>query len=88
MAQYRNNGELFTERRSIIDVIWKSLGKGDHGSRVFRRGRRLGRFSKQRLSRWAFIIASMLSISLTVFGLKMFLQGEARGLIVLYGTNM
>ncbi|XP_027346941.1 uncharacterized protein LOC113858472 isoform X1 [Abrus precatorius] len=76
MALYRNNGELFTERRGIIDAVFSSFRKSDHGSRVLRRGRRFGRITKQRLSRLIFLITAFLSISLTVYGLKMFFQAK------------
>ncbi|XP_054808963.1 probable hexosyltransferase MUCI70 [Prosopis cineraria] len=56
MAQYKNNGEFFT----------------DHGFRVFRRGRRFGRFTKQRLSESLLLLIALLSLSLTAFGLRMF----------------
>ncbi|RDY10342.1 hypothetical protein CR513_05151, partial [Mucuna pruriens] len=75
---YRNNGELFSERRGIIDAVFNSFGKSDNGSRVFRRGRRFGRITKHRLSRWIFILTAFFSILLTVYGLKMFFQGEAK----------
>ena len=77
MALYRNNGELFTERRGIIDAVVISLGKSDHGSRVLRRGRRFGRITKHRLSRWIVLVTALFSVYLTVYGLKMFFQGEA-----------
>ncbi|KAK4261125.1 hypothetical protein QN277_004169 [Acacia crassicarpa] len=56
MAQYRNNGELFS----------------DHGYRAFRRNRRFGRFTKQRLSKSWLLLTALLSLSLTAFGLRMF----------------
>ncbi|KAK7251882.1 hypothetical protein RIF29_35472 [Crotalaria pallida] len=76
MAHYRNNSELFTERRGIIDAIFNSLGKDFNGSRVLRRGRRFGRITKQRLSRWVFFLTALVSVSLTVYGLKMFFQAK------------
>ncbi|TKY58848.1 hypothetical protein E2542_SST15920 [Spatholobus suberectus] len=76
MALYRNNGELLTERRSIIDHVFNSFEKSDHGSRVSRRGRRFGRITKHRLSRWIFLLTALFSILLTVYGLKMFFQAK------------
>ncbi|KAK7362281.1 hypothetical protein VNO77_04391 [Canavalia gladiata] len=76
MALLRNNGELFTERRGIIDAVFSSFGKSDHGSRVLRRGRRFGRITKHRLSHWIFLLTALLSILLTVYGLKMFFQAK------------
>lgn len=78
MALYRNNGELFTERRGVIDAVLSFLGTSDHGSRVLRRGRRFGRITKHRLSRWVFVLTTLFSICLTLYGLKMFYQGKAR----------
>ncbi|KAI4328425.1 hypothetical protein L6164_020782 [Bauhinia variegata] len=75
MALYRNNGELFTERRGIIDGILKAVGKGDHGSRVVHRGRRFGRVTIHRLSQWFLLIVASFSIYMLVFGLKVFFQG-------------
>jgi len=76
MALYRTNGELLTERRGIIDAVFNSFGKSDHGSRGLRRGRRFGRITKHKLSRWIFLLTALISILLTVYGLKMFFQGE------------
>lgn len=76
MALHRSNGESFTERRSFIDAVINSFGKSDHGSRVLRRGRRFGRITKHRLSRWIFLLTALLSILLTVYGLKMFIQAK------------
>jgi len=78
MALYRSNGELFTERKGIIDAVFNSFGKSDHGSRVLRRGRRFGRITKHKLSRWIFLLTAFLSILLSLYGLKMFFQGEVR----------
>ena len=61
MAHPRNNGEFFV----------------DYGSRVSRRNRRLGRFTKPRLSESALLLIALLSISLTAFGLRMYFLGEA-----------
>lgn len=85
-ALYRNNGELFTERRGIIDAAFNFIGKSDHGSRLSRRGRRFGRITKHRLARWVFLLTALFSMYLTVYGLKMFFQGETRdmGLSSLY----
>lgn len=77
MALYRNNGELFTERRGVTDTAFSSLGKSDHGTRVSRRGRRFGRIIKHRLKRSVFVPMALFSIFLTAYGLKMFFQGEA-----------
>ncbi|KAL1327727.1 hypothetical protein AAHE18_13G323100 [Arachis hypogaea] len=74
MALYRNNGELLTERRGIIDAVVNSLGKSDHGSRILRRGRRLGRITKHRLSRWLLLLTALFSVYFTVCGLKMFVH--------------
>ncbi|KAK7317995.1 hypothetical protein RJT34_02681 [Clitoria ternatea] len=76
MTLFRNNGELFTERRGIIDAIFNFLGKNEHGSRVLRRGRRFGRITKLKLSRWIFLLTALLSIFLTVYGLRMFFQAK------------
>ncbi|XP_057419248.1 probable hexosyltransferase MUCI70 [Lotus japonicus] len=76
MALYRNNGELFTERRGVIDAVLSFLGTSDHGSRVLRRGRRFGRITKHRLSRWVFVLTTLFSICLTLYGLKMFYQAK------------
>lgn len=91
MALHRTNGELFTERRSIDDAVFNSFEKSDHGSRVLRRGRKFGRITKHKLSRWIFLLTALLSILLTVYGLKMFFQGEDRDMClfsspgILYG---
>ncbi|XLR16760.1 hypothetical protein HN51_037735 [Arachis hypogaea] len=74
MALYRNNGELLTERRGIIDAVVNSLGKSDQGSRILRRGRRLGRITKHRLSRWLLLLTALFSFYFTVCGLKMFIH--------------
>ncbi|KAL1365756.1 hypothetical protein AAHE18_03G311200 [Arachis hypogaea] len=76
MALYRNNGELLTERRGIIDAVVNSLGKSDHGSRILRRGRRLGRITKHKLSRWLLLLAALFSVYFTVCGLKMFIHAK------------
>ncbi|KAG5138255.1 hypothetical protein JHK82_022986 [Glycine max] len=76
MALHRTNGELFTERRNIVDAVFNSFEKSDHGSRVLRRGRRFGRITKHKLSRWIFLLTALLSILLTVYGLKMFFQAK------------
>ncbi|OIW19167.1 hypothetical protein TanjilG_13949 [Lupinus angustifolius] len=76
MAHYRNNGELFIERRGIVVAVFNSLGKSCHGSRVLRRGRRFGRFTKHRLPHWVFFLTTLFSISLTVYGLKLFFQAK------------
>ncbi|KAI4314170.1 hypothetical protein L6164_027105 [Bauhinia variegata] len=76
MALYKNNSELFTERRGIIDAIFKAVGKGDHGSRVVRRGRRFGRVTIQRLLGWFLLLAGSILIYTSVFGLNMFFQGS------------
>lgn len=76
MALHRTNGELFSERRGIVDAVFNSFGKSDHGSRVLRRGRRFGRITKLKLSRWIFLLAAILSMLLTFFGLKMFYQAK------------
>ncbi|KAK7386973.1 hypothetical protein VNO78_27392 [Psophocarpus tetragonolobus] len=76
MALHRTNGELFIERRSIIDSVFNSFGKNDHASRVLRRGRRFSRITKHKLSRWIFILTALLSILLTFYGLKMFFQAK------------
>lgn len=79
MALLRNNAELFPERRLIIDAALNSVAKSDHGSKIVRRGgRRFSRITKQRLLRWSFLLLALFSIFLTVYGLKKFLQGEAR----------
>jgi len=79
MALLRNYGELFPERRIIIDAAFNSFGKSDHGSKVSRRGRRFGRIiTKHRLLRWIFLLLTLFSIFLTIYGLKKFVQGEAR----------
>jgi hypothetical protein len=78
MALLRNNGELFPERRVIIDAALNSISKSDHGSKVSRRGRRFGRITKHRILRWIILLLALFSIFLTVYGLKKFLQGEAR----------
>ncbi|XP_027919566.1 uncharacterized protein LOC114178070 isoform X2 [Vigna unguiculata] len=76
MALYRTSGELLTERRSIIDAVFNSFEKSDHGSRGLRRGRRFGRITKHKLSRWIFLLTALISILLTVYGLKMFFQAK------------
>ncbi|KAL2344517.1 hypothetical protein Fmac_005802 [Flemingia macrophylla] len=76
MALHRINGELFSERRGIVDGVFNSFGKIDHGSRISRRGRRFGRITKLKLSRWIFLLTAILSILLTFFGLKMFYQAK------------
>ncbi|QHO59540.1 hypothetical protein DS421_3g99930 [Arachis hypogaea] len=87
MALYRNNGELLTERRGIIDAVVNSLGKSDHGSRILRRGRRLGRITKHKLSRWLLLLAALFSVYFTVCGLKMFIHGSQR-LSIREGLNL
>ncbi|KAK8470751.1 hypothetical protein PHAVU_003G049500 [Phaseolus vulgaris] len=76
MALYRTNGELLTERRGIIDAVFSSFGKSDHGSRALRRSRRFGRITKHKLSRWIFLLTALISILLTLYGLKMFFQAK------------
>ncbi|KOM31427.1 hypothetical protein LR48_Vigan01g098200 [Vigna angularis] len=76
MALYRTSGELLTERRGIIDAVFNSFEKSDHGSRGLRRGRRFGRITKHKLSRWMFLLTALISILLTVYGLKMFFQAK------------
>lgn len=78
MALLRNNGELFSERRIIIDAAFNYISKSDHGFKVSRRGRRFGRITKHRLLRWIFLLLTLFSIFLTIYGLKKFVQGEAR----------
>ena len=84
MALHRTNGELFTERRNIVDAVFNSFEKSDHGSRVLRRGRKFGRITKHKLSRWIFLLTALLSILLTVYGLKMFFQGEDRDMYLFF----
>lgn len=77
MALLRNYGELFPERRIIIDAAFNSFGKSDHGSKVSRRGRRFGRIiTKHRLLRWIFLLLALFSIFLTIYGLKKFVQAK------------
>ncbi|KAK2408404.1 putative hexosyltransferase MUCI70 [Trifolium repens] len=76
MALLRNNGELFPERRVIIDAALNSISKSDHGSKVSRRGRRFGRITKHRILRWIILLLALFSIFLTAYGLKKFLQAK------------
>ncbi|RYQ84116.1 hypothetical protein Ahy_B10g103036 [Arachis hypogaea] len=65
--------ELLTERRGIIDAVVNSLGKSDHGSRILRRGRRLGWITKHKLSRWLLLLTALFSVYFRVCDLKMFI---------------
>ncbi|KAG2702337.1 hypothetical protein I3760_06G084200 [Carya illinoinensis] len=71
MAFYRHSSDMLTERRGILGMIFKSLDQSEHGFRVVRRGRRLCRITRQRLSRWVFVLALLFLIYFVVSGVQM-----------------
>lgn len=78
MALYRHNGELLSEKRSGVGAFFKSFGRSDQGVRIVRRGRKLGRITRQRLSRGIFLILVSLLVYIVVFGQKMAFHGETK----------
>lgn len=74
MALYKQSSELLAERRVLIGPDNKSVDN-DYGQRAIRR-RKLGRFSGRKLLFWVFSSATLVSICLAVFGLKIILHGE------------
>lgn len=76
MAFYRHSSDMLTERRGILGMIFKSLDQSEHGFRVVRRGRRLCRITRQRLSRWVFVLALLFLIYFVVSGVQMLFHGE------------
>jgi hypothetical protein len=76
MAFYRHSSELLPERRGVIGMIFGSLGGSEHGSRVVRRGRRFGRITKLRFSRWVFVLSLLFLIYLVVSALQMLFHGK------------
>lgn len=79
MALYKQSSELLAERRVLIGPDNKSVDN-DYGQRAIRR-RKLGRFSGRKLLFWVFSSATLVSICLAVFGLKIILHGETTDLV-------
>lgn len=67
MGLYRHSYELLPERR---------VATGEHGARVVRRGRRFGRFTRQKFWCWVFLLATSFLLYMVVFGLKVLFHGK------------
>ncbi|KAJ0094272.1 hypothetical protein Patl1_15885 [Pistacia atlantica] len=64
MTVFKHHGEMLTEKRS------------ENGFRVVRRGRRFGRFYRQRSWHWVFFLAALFLMCSVPFALKFFSHGK------------
>ncbi|BBG94239.1 cullin 3 [Prunus dulcis] len=65
--------------RGIIGALLKSFGPSEHGTRLVRKGRRLGRFVRHKFWLWMFLFATIFLIYLLLFGLNMHFPAKLEG---------
>ena len=76
MRLFGNNNEQLPERRDTVSGFFKSFRKTVHGSRVVRRGRRLGRTTRIKFSCLFLTLTTSFLLYLAVFGLKVNFHGK------------
>ncbi|PQM40610.1 uncharacterized protein Pyn_36123 [Prunus yedoensis var. nudiflora] len=65
--------------RGIIGALLKSFGPSEHGTRLVRKGRKLGRFVRHKFWLWVFLFAAIFLIYLLLFGLNVHLPAKLEG---------